>query len=88
MPGERITLRVHSRVVGGAFTIIEVDVPPRIGLPRHYHKYREEIFEVHDGQFRFLGGDDIVEMPIGTSLIVPHGVEHHLGQCGTRAQAE
>jgi hypothetical protein len=55
MPGERMALRVHSREVGGAFTIVEARVPPLSGPPVHLHKDREEIFEVLDGEFRRRG---------------------------------
>ena len=59
MPGEQMAVRVPSREVGGAFTIIEARVPPFIGPPLHYHKEREEIFEVLAGRFRFhCAGDE------------------------------
>jgi len=58
MPGERMALRVHSVDVGGAFTIVEADVPAFTGPPLHYHEEREEIFEVLDGRFRFLCAGD------------------------------
>jgi hypothetical protein len=53
MPGERMALRVHSREVGGAFTIVEARVAPLSGPPVHLHRDREEIFEVLNGEFRF-----------------------------------
>ncbi|MBW4459083.1 MAG: hypothetical protein KME47_02405 [Nodosilinea sp. WJT8-NPBG4] len=53
MLDEQMAIRVHSKDVSGAFTIIEVDVPPFSGPPLHYHEDREEIFEVLEGRFRF-----------------------------------
>ena len=43
MLDEQMVIRVHSKEVDGAFTIIEVDTPAFSGPPLHYHKDREEI---------------------------------------------
>ena len=66
MPDEQMVIRVHSKDVDGAFTIIEVDAPPFSGPPLHYHKDREEIFEVLEGRFRFYSGGEEFEVGPGT----------------------
>jgi mannose-6-phosphate isomerase-like protein (cupin superfamily) len=76
MPGERMALRVHSRDVGGAFTILEARVPPLSGPPVHLHKDREEIFEVLEGRFRFQCAGEEFDVAPGTTVVVPRGVEH------------
>lgn len=76
MPGERMALRVHSRDVGGAFTIIEVHVPPFVGPPLHYHEEREEIFEVLEGRFRFHCAGEEFEAGPGTSIVIPRNSVH------------
>jgi hypothetical protein len=40
MPGEQMALRLHSRDVGGAVTIVEARVPPFTGPPLLFHKER------------------------------------------------
>jgi hypothetical protein len=40
MPGGRMARRVHSADVGGAFTIVEADLPAFTGPPLHYHEER------------------------------------------------
>jgi mannose-6-phosphate isomerase-like protein (cupin superfamily) len=84
MPGERMALRVHSREVGGAFTIIEAHVPPLTGPPVHLHKDREEIFELLDGEFRFRCAGEEFDVTPGTSVVVPRGVEHGWVNLGPR----
>lgn len=84
MPGERMALRVHSRDVGGAFTIIEAQVPPMSGPPRHLHRDREEIFEVLWGEFRFLCAGEVFDISVGTTVVVPRGVEHAWANLGIR----
>lgn len=76
VPGERMAIRVHSKDVGGAFTILEVRVPPFMGPPLHYHKDREEIFEVLEGRFRFHCEGKEFEVGPGTSVVVPRRSVH------------
>jgi quercetin dioxygenase-like cupin family protein len=76
MPGEQIAFRVHSRDVGGAFTIMEARVPAFTGPPLHYHKEREEIFEVLDGKFRFYCAGEEFEVAAGTSVVAPRNAVH------------
>lgn len=75
-PGEQMAIRVHSRDVGGAFTIIEARVPPLSGPPLHYHKDREEIFEVLEGKFRFHCAGEEFEAGPGTSVVIPRNSVH------------
>ncbi|MBD2214468.1 cupin domain-containing protein [Calothrix sp. FACHB-156] len=76
MPGEQMAIRVHSRDVAGAFSIIEARVPPFSGPPLHYHKDREEIFEVLEGRFRFHCAGEEFEAGPGTSVVVPRNSIH------------
>lgn len=76
MPGERMAVRLHSRDVGGAFTIIESHVPPFTGPPLHVHKEREEIFEVLEGRFRFHCAGEEFDVAPGTTVVVPRNVVH------------
>jgi mannose-6-phosphate isomerase-like protein (cupin superfamily) len=76
VPGEQMAIRIHSKDVSGAFTIIEVNVPPFMGPPLHYHKDREEIFEVLEGRFRFHCAGEEFEVGPGTSVVVPRNTVH------------
>ena len=76
MPGEQMAFRVNSTDVGGALSVIEVHVPPFTGPPLHYHKEREEIFEVLDGRFRFHCAGEEFEAGPGTSVVVPRHCVH------------
>lgn len=76
MLDEQMAIRVHSKDVDGAFTIIEVDAPPFSGPPLHYHKDREEIFEVLEGRFRFHVEGKEFEVGPGTSVVVPRNTVH------------
>jgi quercetin dioxygenase-like cupin family protein len=76
MPGEQMALRVNSGDVGGAFTVIEAQVPAYAGPPMHYHEEREEIFEVLEGWFRFHCAGKEFEARPGTSVVIPRKNVH------------
>ena len=83
-PGERMAVRIHSKDVGGAFTIIEAHVPPLSGPPLHYHEEREEIFEVLDGKFRFHCAGDEFDVAPGSSVALPRRSVHSWVNLGAR----
>ena len=76
MAGEQMAVRLHSRDVGGAFTIIEAHVPPFIGPPLYFHKEREEIFEVLEGGFRFHCAGEEFDIAPGTTVVVLRSALH------------
>jgi mannose-6-phosphate isomerase-like protein (cupin superfamily) len=83
MPGEQMAIRIHSSQVGGAVTIMEARVPALSGPPKHFHKDREEIFEVLEGTFRFTCGEDEFDVTPGTSVVVPRGLPHSWANVGS-----
>jgi mannose-6-phosphate isomerase-like protein (cupin superfamily) len=83
VPGEQMAIRIHSKDVGGAFTIIEARVPPFVSPPLHYHEDREEIFEVLEGRFRFHCAGEEFEVTPGTSVVIPRNSIHGWVNTGT-----
>ncbi|MET0220954.1 MAG: cupin domain-containing protein [Tardiphaga sp.] len=83
-PGDLMALRIHSRDVNGAFTIVEARVLPYSGPPLHVHHERDEIFEVLDGLFRFQCGDDVFDLAPGMTIVVPRGMPHAWVNLGPR----
>jgi quercetin dioxygenase-like cupin family protein len=83
-PGDLMALRVHSRDVAGAFTIVEARVLPLSGPPMHIHRERDEIFEVLEGRFRFSCAGDVFDLSAGTTIVVPRGVPHAWVNLGRR----
>jgi quercetin dioxygenase-like cupin family protein len=71
--GERFSVRVRSKDVGGAYTIVEAIFPPHAGPPLHIHLYEDEVFQITKGRLHFIcegnrfdaGGGDIVVVPKG-----------------------
>lgn len=83
-PGDLMALRIHSRDVAGAFTVVEARVMPFSGPPLHVHNERDEIFEVLEGRFRFICAGEIFDITEGTTVVVPRGVAHAWVNLGSR----
>jgi mannose-6-phosphate isomerase-like protein (cupin superfamily) len=83
-PGDLMALRVHSRDVAGAFTVVEARVMPLSGPPLHIHHERDEIFEVLEGRFRFQCSGEIFDITAGTTVVVPRGAPHSWVNLGSR----
>lgn len=83
-PGDLMALRIHSRDVAGAFTVVEARVMPFSGPPLHVHNERDEIFEVLEGRFRFHCAHETFDIAAGTTVVVPRGVPHAWVNLGSR----
>jgi quercetin dioxygenase-like cupin family protein len=75
VPGESATIRVHSSIVGGRYTIMEHCIAPEAGPPLHSH-VEDEIFEVLDGVVTFLCSGHQFEGSAGTIVVIPAGAAH------------
>jgi mannose-6-phosphate isomerase-like protein (cupin superfamily) len=82
MPGEQMAIRIDSRHLSGAVTVVEARVPVNGGPPAHYHKNRDETFEILEGTFRFRVGEEEFDAPKGTSVVVPRGIHHTWANIG------
>jgi quercetin dioxygenase-like cupin family protein len=49
--GDHYTIKASATDTGGAFTLIEVLVPPQSGPPPHIHRREDEAFYVLEGEF-------------------------------------
>ncbi|NNM71617.1 cupin domain-containing protein [Enterovirga aerilata] len=75
IPGEMISIRVHSSQVGGHFAILESLLQPRCGPPLHTHR-EDETFQVLEGTMTFLCEGRRLEGGPGTIVHVPAGMAH------------
>jgi quercetin dioxygenase-like cupin family protein len=67
---------IQSAYFGAATTILEMDVAPKTGNPKHYHTLFEETFEVLEGEL-FIGKDKMTTtLKPGDSITVPIGSVH------------
>lgn len=76
--GYLLTFLVTGEETGGAFSVVEE--VGRKGLsaepPMHVHSREEESFYVLEGRMRFVVGDEQVDAPAGTLVVLPRGIPH------------
>ncbi len=74
--GERLSIRVRSKDVGGAYTIIEAIFPPHVSPPLHIHLREGEIFQITEGHLHFICNGEEFEAGAGDIVVVPKGSPH------------
>ncbi len=58
--GDLYTIKASGAETGGAFTLIEVSVPPGSGPPPHVHHREDEAFYVIEGEFEVHVDDNVL----------------------------
>lgn len=74
--GERLSIRVRSKDVGGAYTIIQAIFPPHFGPPLHIHEREDEIFQITAGRLHFICNGEEFDAGAGDIVVVPKGSPH------------
>jgi mannose-6-phosphate isomerase-like protein (cupin superfamily) len=67
---------------GLATSVYHSQVPPGTGPRQHTHPY-SEVFVLHDGQGRFMVGEESFDAAAGDMVIVPPGAWHSFVNTGT-----
>jgi quercetin dioxygenase-like cupin family protein len=81
--GGRYTIKAASEDTGGAYTLIEMVVPPSSGPPPHLHAREEESFYILEGTLQFQVGNESFTAGAGAYVKAPRGVRHALKNVGT-----
>lgn len=82
--GTPTTVKARGDDVGGAYTLLEMDVPPGPGARSHIHHEADEAFYVVDGALTIQIEDSVLQAPAGTYVLVPRGARHRFWNSGDR----
>jgi quercetin dioxygenase-like cupin family protein len=74
--GGRSTFKVLSEQTGGAYAVLEQEVPPGHGPPLHVHRHETEIFYILEGTFEITLGDRRLAAPAGAMAVGPRDIPH------------
>lgn len=75
--GAAIDIRVTNAESDGAYSLIEMTLPPRFpGAPPHYHQHMSERFTVLAGSLEFQLDDERLTLRAGDSVMANAGVVH------------
>lgn len=76
VPGERLSIRVHSSDTNGKFAILESIAQPGTATPLHTHR-EDEVFQILEGEVVFsLGSNSISTLKQGDLILIPAGTPH------------
>jgi mannose-6-phosphate isomerase-like protein (cupin superfamily) len=71
-----ITFKATAADTNGIYALFEIDTPPGEGMLPHLQQYDDETFWVLEGTYRFLVGDQELDLGVGGYAFVPRGMVH------------
>jgi quercetin dioxygenase-like cupin family protein len=74
--GQLAIIRATAAETAGAYSVVEINVPPGYGTPLHVHHAEDEGFLMLEGRARFQVGDDVAEGGPGDFLFGPRDIPH------------
>ena len=80
--GDHYTVKASGADTGGAFTLIEVLVPPQSGPPPHVHSREDEAFYILEGEFEVHIDDQRLTAGPGSWVTLAKGSLHHFKNIG------
>lgn len=70
------TIRVSGEETDGAFTVIELRIPPGFSAPPHIHHNEHQTDHIVEGELVFTVGEDTIEAETGTIVHCPKDIPH------------
>jgi len=74
--GTLMTVKATSATTGGAFGLIEQELPSGFATPRHIHHREDEPFFVLEGEVTFQCGERMLVAGPGAFVFLPRGIAH------------
>ena len=71
-----ITFKATAADTNGLYSLFEIMIPPGEGMLPHVQQYDDEAFWVLEGTYRFLFGQQEVDLGVGGYAFVPRGTVH------------
>ncbi len=79
---DKSTFKVLSAQTGGAYAILEQQIPAGHGPPLHVHRHETEIFYILQGQFEITVGGQKIAAPEGAIAVCPRNIPHTFRNIG------
>ncbi|MCI0454117.1 MAG: cupin domain-containing protein [Candidatus Dadabacteria bacterium] len=80
---DKSTFKVLSAQTGGAYAILEQQIPAGHGPPLHVHRHETEIFYILEGQFELTVGGQKIAASEGAIAVCPRNMPHTFRNIGT-----
>ena len=82
--GTPTIVKARGDDVGGAYSLLEMNVPPGPGARPHVHHQTDEAFYVVDGELTIQIEDTVLQASAGSFVLVPRGMRHTFWNAGDR----
>jgi quercetin dioxygenase-like cupin family protein len=80
--GGRMTFKVLDDHTGGAYAIVEQQIPAGQGPLLHVHRHETEIFYILEGQFEVTIGGQKMAVSVGVMVVAPRDIPHPFRNVG------
>jgi quercetin dioxygenase-like cupin family protein len=80
--GGRMSFKMLSDLTGGAYAIVEQQIPAGQGPPLHVHRHETEIFYILEGQFEVTIGGQKMAMSAGAMVVALLDIPHTFRNVG------
>lgn len=80
--GGRSWFKVLPDEAGGAYAILEQEIPAGHGPPFHVHRHETEIFYILEGDFEVRVADAWIPAPAGAMVLGPRDIPHTFRNVG------
>jgi quercetin dioxygenase-like cupin family protein len=77
-----ILCKIRAEQTGGAYSILELTLPPGGGAPMHIHYREDEIFCVVEGQCEIQSAAGTSVAQPGAVVVLPKGIAHAFRNTG------
>jgi quercetin dioxygenase-like cupin family protein len=77
-----ITFKATAADTNGIYSLFVVYTPPGEGMLPHLQRYDDEAFWVLEGTYRFLFGDQELDLGVGGYAFAPRGTVHGFSNSG------
>jgi len=77
-----ITFKATAADTNGIYSLFEINTPPEEGMLPHLQRYDDEAFWVLEGTYRFLFGDQELDLGVGGYALAPRGTVHGFSNSG------
>jgi quercetin dioxygenase-like cupin family protein len=74
--GGRMTFKALCEQTGGAYAIVEQQIPASQGPPPHVHRHETEICSILQGQFEVTIGGQKMTVSAGAIVVAPQDIAH------------
>jgi quercetin dioxygenase-like cupin family protein len=81
--GLDVRIKIASSDTQDAFTVFDAEIPPMAGPPMHRHAHQDEVWQVMEGEFRFVVDGQEVHGRAGDTVFAPRGSEHTFQNVGS-----